>query len=308
MISQLDFSSDFALDMKSVGKLKLAAKTDSNATLKEVAKQFESLFVNMMIKSMRDATPKDGPFDSSQSDLYTGILDQQLSQKLSSKGGLGLADFMVKQLTHAAVDPNEPLRFKRSGEIGISLVAKPLALSLPPTNATYAAPVQAGANSANSATPDEFVGKLWPHAAETSQALGIPAHFLIGHAALESGWGQRKIRDAAGNDSYNLFGIKAGKNWTGAVVETTTTEYVKGVPNKSVEKFRAYDGYADAFRDYASVLRNNPRYASALEPGQDAAGFARGLQQGGYATDPLYANKLNTILNGKVMQQALTTA
>ena len=304
MINQLDISSDFALDVNSVGKLRLAAKTDSQSSIKEVAKQFESLFVNMMLKSMRDATPQDGMLDSSATSMYTGILDQQMSQKLSSGGGLGLADFMVKQMTRSQGVPLDPSLVKEPRQGGISLAAKHFAFVPPEIKSNPLAQIK----EAGASPPKTFVDKLWPHAAEAGKELGIPAQFLIGHAALESGWGQREIRDAAGNNSHNLFGIKAGKNWTGRVMEITTTEYVNGVANKSVEKFRAYDSYADAFRDYAGLLRNSPRYAAALEPGQDAAGFARGLQQGGYATDPLYASKITRILNSKTMQQALATA
>ena len=304
MITPSNLSSDFALDVNSVGKLRLAAKTDSQATIKEVAKQFESLFVNMMLKSMRDATPKDGIFDSSQSNMYTGILDQQMSQKLSSSGGLGLADFMVKQMTRSQASPTDQPALKKLPEGGIALSKKEFAFSLPEIRKI---PVPQ-ANSLDEASPGAFVDKMWPHAAEASKELGIPAHFLIGHAALESGWGQREIRDVTGKNSHNLFGIKAGKNWMGQVAETATTEYVNGVPKKSVEKFRSYDSYEDAFRDYAGLLRNNPRYASVLEQGQDAVGFARGLQQAGYATDPQYASKITRILNSKTMQQALTTA
>jgi flagellar protein FlgJ len=122
---------------------------------------------------------------------------------------------------------------------------------------------------------------------------------MLGQAALESGWGKREIRAADGTPSHNLFGVKAGANWKGSVVETVTTEYVNGVAQKSVEKFRAYSSYADAFRDYANLLRNNPRYAGVVAQaaqGIDAAGFAQGLQKAGYATDPNYADKLTRVI------------
>lgn len=137
------------------------------------------------------------------------------------------------------------------------------------------------------------------HAQEASQATGIPARFMLGQAALESGWGKREIRAADGTPSHNLFGVKAGGSWKGAVVETVTTEYVNGVAQKSVERFRAYDSYADAFRDYANLLRGNPRYAGVMAQaaqGMNADGFAHGLQRAGYATDPNYADKLSRII------------
>ena len=142
----------------------------------------------------------------------------------------------------------------------------------------------------------EFRDRVMAYAQETSQATGIPARFVLGQAALESGWGRRELRAADGTPSHNLFGIKAGGNWRGRVVEATTTEYVNGVARKTVEQFRAYDSYADAFRDYANLLRSSPRYADLLTQaarGIDEAGFAQGLQKAGYATDPGYADKLS---------------
>jgi peptidoglycan hydrolase FlgJ len=142
----------------------------------------------------------------------------------------------------------------------------------------------------------EFRDRVMAYAQEVSQATGIPARFVLGQAALESGWGRRELRAADGTPSHNLFGIKAGGNWRGRVVEATTTEYVNGVARKTVEQFRAYGSYADAFRDYANLLRSSPRYADLLAQaarGIDETGFAQGLQKAGYATDPGYADKLS---------------
>ena len=131
-----------------------------------------------------------------------------------------------------------------------------------------------------------FQDKLGAHAEEASRATGIPAKFMLGQAALESGWGKREIKNADGSASHNLFGIKAGPGWKGKVVNAITTEYVNGVPQTRVEKFRAYDSYADGFKDYAKLLTNNPRYEKVLASEGDASSFAHGLQKAGYATDP----------------------
>jgi flagellar protein FlgJ len=144
------------------------------------------------------------------------------------------------------------------------------------------------------------------HAIAASNATGIPAKFLLGHAALESGWGKGEIRTTDGSPSHNLFGIKAGRNWKGATVDVTTTEYVDGAPRKMVQTFRAYASYAQAFQDYARLLQNSPRYAAVLTQ-SDGAGFAQGLQRAGYATDPRYAEKLTRILNGASLRQTLST-
>lgn len=281
-----------AVDVQSVDKLRLQAKQDPDKALKEVAQQFEVLFMNMMLKSMREATPKDGMFDSEQTKFYTSMLDMQYAQSLSAKG-IGLADVMIKQLTRSVVTP-EGLQSLQDMDASMSTLNSS---SVPPSSSGTSAPLPA------SQTQD-FVNTLWPHAQAVSQATGIPAQFMVAQAALESGWGKHEIRRADGSPSFNVFGIKAGRSWSGPVAETVTTEYVNGVAQKSVEKFRAYSSYAEGFRDYANLLLNNPRYAAVLEQ-QDAAGFARGLQQAGYATDPMYADKLMRILNGNVLRNSL---
>jgi peptidoglycan hydrolase FlgJ len=152
----------------------------------------------------------------------------------------------------------------------------------------------------------EFVDRVWSHAVEAARATGIQARFMVGQAALESGWGKHEIRAADGSQTYNVFGVKAGRNWTGPVVEKTTTEYVNGAPQKVTAKFRAYTSYAESFKDYASLLLGNRRYAAVIGQGQDAEAFARGLQQAGYATDPAYADKLTRIINSPTLRSSLS--
>jgi flagellar protein FlgJ len=150
----------------------------------------------------------------------------------------------------------------------------------------------------------QFVDSMWAHAAEAGRLTGIPPHFILGQAALESGWGRSEIRGANGVPSHNLFGVKAGRGWSGPTVEAATTEYVNGEPRQSVERFRAYGSYNEAFVDYARLLKV-PRYAQVLERGKDAEGFANGLQQAGYATDPMYADKLLRIIRGSALRGGL---
>ncbi len=141
-----------------------------------------------------------------------------------------------------------------------------------------------------------FQEKLGSHADEASRATGIPAKFMLGQAALESGWGKREIKGRDGSNSHNLFGIKAGPEWKGKVAEAVTTEFVNGKAQTRVEKFRAYDSYADSFKDYAKLITTNPRYEKVLASAGDASSFAQGLQRAGYATDPQYASKLTRII------------
>ncbi len=289
MINPANIADNFALDVQSIGALRLKAKTDPDAALKAAAQQFEAVFMNMMLKSMRDSVDQDGLFDSEQTKQFTSMLDQQLSQSLSGKG-IGLADVMLRQLKPKSASPQAVAATAGAGVAAPNApggTGFPLEKTAPPSRAS------------------DFVNKLWPHAAEASRTTGISPHFMIGHAALESGWGKSEIRAADGTPSHNLFGVKAGRGWSGPVAETTTTEYVNGVAKKSVEKFRAYSSYAEGFKDYANMLRNNPRYAAVVASGNDAAGFSTGLQQAGYATDPMYAEKLNRILQGSALRQGL---
>lgn len=319
MLASQDISSSLAIDAKGVDKLRLLAKQDQAQGARSAAKQFEALFLNMMLKSMRDAIPVEGLFDDSNTKLYTEMMDTQLSQSLSKSGGIGLADFIVKQMQRQGVIPGEtpvtPVAKSKMPEVSDTpVIAKlnPL-LSLKPQEPPKLQEADSLENSLKPITVSSkkstdangFVDNLWTHAVDAAQQLGIPAHFLLGQAALESGWGKHEIPGVNGQSSHNLFGIKAGKGWTGASVEVATTEYVNGVAQKKIEKFRAYDSYADAFKDYARLLKDNPRYSGLFEQNLDAAGFAKGLQKAGYATDPAYADKLARVINSSAMRQAL---
>jgi flagellar protein FlgJ len=144
----------------------------------------------------------------------------------------------------------------------------------------------------DAAQREQFLAGIQPWAEQAGEKLGVAPAIVAAHAALESGWGQRPLRTAAGADSNNLFGIKAGSGWSGAVTDAATTEYEHGAALKKVERFRSYPDQGAAFRDYASMLASNPRYQQALNTGSDARAFAAGLVRGGYATDPGYADKL----------------
>lgn len=300
----IDNTNNLAVDAKSIESLKIAARQNSPEALKATAKQFEALFVNMMMKSMRDATPQDGVFDTQQTKMYQSMLDQQLSQNMASRG-IGLADVLIRQLSNlpgnAVQDPAASTGDEGQKDLRTSL-NDDLLRSLSPRAVRNSQTQQAGSagDSSKPAHVQAFQNTLTPHAEEASRATGIPAKFMLGQAALESGWGKHVMKMADGSSSHNLFGIKASPNWKGKTVDAVTTEYVNGVPQKRVEKFRAYDSYADSFRDYANLLRSNPRYAKVLANATDVHGFAHGLQRAGYATDPNYAAKLTNIINNKL--------
>jgi len=310
-----------AFDVKSTQDLRSQFQKDPQQGLKAAAQQFETLFLQMVLKSMRDATPQDGLLDSDSSRFYTGLLDQQMAQNIATTGkGVGFAQLIEQQLGRNMTAPS-PAADTASAAPSANPAGNELPLSTPdgrhlqhrtilgslPTSAAYVAPTELAPSASHQEAPAssrDFVNRVWPHAVEASRSTGIAPQFLVAHSALESGWGRAEIRLADGSPSYNLFGIKAGKNWTGATVDATTTEYVNGQPQQSVERFRAYSSYEEAFRDYANLLRSNPRYSGVIGS-QSGTEFARGLQQAGYATDPMYADKLSRIINGPTLRQAL---
>jgi peptidoglycan hydrolase FlgJ len=297
MTIPLNTTASLAIDTQSLGQLRAQAKKSPEQALKAAAQQFESVFMNMMLKSMREATPQDGMMDSEQTKMFTGMLDQQLAQNLSGRG-IGLADMMVKQLSHAgqaaamsqalspqpsSLDPRSRLLdYQPSALNPQSAISNPQSSSVP------------SAYSAN--TQQDFVNKMLPHAMRASAASGVPPQLMMGQAALESGWGKREINMPDGSNSFNLFGIKANAGWSGKVAEVMTTEYKNGVPSKQVEKFRAYSSYDEAFKDYANMLSSNPRYANVMQQAGSPAGMAQALQNSGYATDPRYAEKLVSVM------------
>ena len=266
----------FYADPQGLSALRQDAKTQSPSALRETAKQFESLFTTMMLKSMRAATPKDSLLGSDQQDFYQDMFDQQLATQLSKGKGLGLADMLVQQLL-------------RGG------------LSAPTAGTPPAGPASAPAAGAPTtanwppASRQDFVDALLPAATAAGQKLGVDPGTLIAHAALETGWGKSMPRNADGSCSFNLFGIKAGAGWTGAQAVSPTTEFVNGQPQTQQASFRSYASPADCLQDYASLLSARQRYASALGTGSDASAFAGALQRGGYATDPQYAAKLTAV-------------
>jgi flagellar protein FlgJ len=296
MVNPLNSSANLAIDTKSVDALRQSARQNSPDALKETARQFEALFMNMVMKSMRDATPQEGLLDSQQSKIYTSMLDQQFSQNMAGKG-LGLADVLVRQLSGSIGNQDQtPEQGLSDSLLKAGAAARKYSALQPPAQEAQEAQRAAGKRAGRPAHVQAFQERLAAHAEEASRSTGIPAKFMLGQAALESGWGKREIRAIDGSASHNLFGIKAGAGWKGRTVDAVTTEYVNGVAQKRIEKFRAYGSYADAFRDYAKLLRDNPRYQNVLANARDANGFAQGLQRAGYATDPNYADKLTKII------------
>lgn len=310
MINSPDLTSKFALDVSSVETLKREARTDPQKALRSAASQFEALMMQMMLKSMREAADASGSSDSQDTKMYKSMLDQQLSVALA-KRGIGLADVMVRQLSNGGTPDTEAASAATdapAAQGGATTAPARAVVPTPASSLPSVAPASTSGAGSGSLTDAArgFISKLWPHAQEAARTTGVAPHFILGQAALESGWGRGEIRHADGSPSHNLFGIKASRGWQGATVDVPTTEYVNGVAVKTVDKFRAYGSYADAFKDYANLLAANPRYAQVLNERSDPAAFARGLQQAGYATDPNYADKLTRVITGSIMRTGLT--
>lgn len=275
----------FFADPAALASLKRDAKVQDPAALKEAAKQFESLFTKMLLKSMREASESfgDSMFDSDQTEFYQGMFDDQLAMQLSQGKGLGLADVLVRQLAQAGLAGAAP-----SQRGNVQSAGEPAAATTSSTS---------GQRHSLSTSKEDFVRQMLPHAEQAARELGVDAEALVAQAALETGWGRSVPCNSKGDCSFNLFGIKAGSQWSGATVNVPTIEFEEGIPVRRVERFRAYESPAASFRDYAALIRNNSRYENALGTGGDFASFASALQRGGYATDPKYADKVTAVAN-----------
>jgi flagellar protein FlgJ len=280
----------FALDVQGVDALRRTVRTSPEEGMRQVARQFEAVFLQMVLKSMREATPSEGLFGGQQEKLYTSMLDQQLSQGLSGRG-VGLADAMYAQLARASMPAAAVAPDMTPPAAAPAVPAAPAAI---PTGPQATAPATRA--SAAPAHVEDFIARMQPAAEAASRETGVPARLILAQAALESGWGKREIRGEDGTPSFNVFGIKADRRWTGRVAETATTEYVDGVAQPTRAAFRAYGSYEEAFADYAKFLARQPRYAAVLSAG-DPARAAEALQRAGYATDPGYAAKLVRVMN-----------
>ena len=295
-------NSAFYADPASLGSLKQAARVENPQALREAARQFESLFTQMMLKSMREANFGDSLAGSEATDFYQDMHDSQLAVEMSKGRGLGLADMLVQQLTKAGAR-NDAVSVTASASVAIA-GRQPIrgqSLELGPTLPTAAGPSVTsrvdprGTAAWPPATREDFVRQLKPYAELAGRELGVDADTLLAHAALETGWGKSIPSGTDGACSFNLFGIKAGSRWPGATVGVSTIEFEAGTATRKVERFRSYESPADCFKDYSALLGNSIRYSDAKGAGSDAAAFGTALHKGGYATDPDYARKLTAV-------------
>jgi len=269
-------------DFTQFSSLRTGAEKNDPAVLREVAGQFEAIFIQSILKNMRDGELADPLLGGSdQHKMMQGMLDQQLSVEMASGRGIGLADMLVQQLGGAAS-------------------------SVQPTRESFSlsAPPQSVAKDVESTwgSPQEFTRDVWPDVERVAERLNIAPEALLAQAALETGWGAHVMQRSNGVSSYNLFGIKAGRDWSGSSISRSTLEYTDGIAQRKVERFKAYPDLGAAFNDYAALIENNPRYETVRGHGTDSDGFASALQDAGYATDPSYAEKIGGIVRSTTLR------
>ncbi|WED21085.1 flagellar assembly peptidoglycan hydrolase FlgJ [Vibrio sp. JC009] len=269
--------------------------SDQKAALKAAAKQFESIFTNMLFKSMRDAnaTFESDLMKSQNQDFYRQMLDEQMASELSSSGSLGLADMIVAQLSAGTDMQDDTEVVMRNAAMDTSL-RLPVDQSKARKVADDAINVMAANKVKEPSTfesPEQFVESMKPYAERAAKALGIEPSLLIAQAALETGWGKKVIKNSLGS-SNNLFNIKADRSWKGDKVATQTLEFHDNVPVKENASFRAYNSYEESFSDFVRFLNQNPRYHETLAQNSGSESFIHGIHKAGYATDPKYAEKV----------------
>jgi len=300
-------------DFQGLANLKADAERQTAGSIDEVARQFESLFMQMMLKSMRDASLGDSIMDNDQTRFYREMFDQQLSLNLAGTGGIGLADVIKRQLgggdalgtvsapvTDIADYRRQAVVFTQHKTAADSSLAQ--ASQQPVSKADDSSLIEADPRQW---TQQEFVKNLWPMAQSAAKMLGVQPQALVAQAALETGWGNHLMKFSSGKLANNLFGIKADTRWDGPKVRVSSLEYEQNVALKKQSYFRAYDSLEESFNDYATFIQSNPRYQAALGKAGESAAYFTELQQAGYATDPEYAKKINAILNGSTMQSAI---
>lgn len=325
--------SNSVYDLQQLDQLRQRGLSNDESALRAAAQQFEALFMKQLMKSMREANKvfesEDNPLSSRDVEFFQDMHDNQMTSELSSQGSLGLADLMVQQLSPSGTQNHTPASMLPANQVGGSVhMTENSSRSAAEISASMqqqqdSVPYQAATRTISEgeveaingrsdrlmlsggewrpANPMEFLERLAPYAQQAAEQAGIAPESVLAQAALETGWGRHVIANGDGSTN-NLFNIKADSRWQGEQARTQTTEYYDGKPQRENALFRAYDSVAESFNDYVGFLQGNPRYQQALQVGRDGHQFVEALQQAGYATDPSYARKLQTIMQSDAMQ------
>lgn len=298
------------LDIQALDSIKQQARTDKDGALRQVAQQFEAMFMQMIMKSMRQATKQlneDSFLNTQYTETFQEMHDDQLVQEMGKDGGMGLAAMIYDQLSDNGRQPsgnNVPdlVPFSRDGRPEVPV--RPPYGGLPQSDTPAVGPATPGEKQAQFDSPEAFVRSLWPMARDVARQLGADARYLLAQAALETGWGRHVIGGEQGS-SHNLFNIKADHRWEGPKARVMTREYLQGRPVQVAADFRHYDSFAESFADYRRFLESSPRYQSALKQAGSGPEYVAALQQAGYATDPNYAQKIERIAQRLPLGDAL---
>ncbi len=262
------------------GLAELKRDPTSEKSISAVAQQVEAMFLQMMLKSMRDADMGD-ELDGNEMSMYQDMFDKQIALTISQHQDIGIGALLKRQISGKGAPSKIAIGPGSTSSLGTDRTA------------------DAGP------TPAEFVSQVMPSIERAASELGVDAHGLLAQAALETGWGQRMPRTADGSPSLNLFGIKAGDEWSGARATADTVEFSNGVATQKRTAFRAYASIDESVDDFARLLKNSPRYREVIAAGGDTQAYVDSIGRSGYATDPQYANKLNRILNSGALRAAL---
>lgn len=311
--TQLEMSR-LTMDLGSTNNIRTASKSEDQQVkqeaLEEAAKQFEAIFVKMLLKTMRQAqdalADKDSPFNSESVKFYRDMHDQQMATNMSTNGSIGLADVIIQQMTlNNGVMPASAIR--NDGDL--SSINRQQVMARQRAEDAIFGDIEnnnaSGKKSAVFESPQEFVNRLYPYAVAAAEKLNIDPKALLAQAALETGWGKFVIAQNDGSSSHNLFGIKADSRWQGDKAMVDTLEYVNNIPEKQQAAFRSYQGFAESINDYVDFVQSNPRYQQALKNVQETELYFKELQQAGYATDPAYAEKVLNVYKGELLNDLL---
>jgi len=275
-------------DFSGLANLQARAAQRAPEATREAMRQFEALFVQMMLKSMRSA----GAILGEERDTtYEEMFDQQVAMEMTREKGIGIADLLVRQLS--ATESAESPQLRKTIDTDDRIAGTALRIQTP------------ARQDWKPGDQKDFLRDIWPLAESAAMNLKVDPRGLVAQAALETGWGQKLIRDQQGVSAHNLFGIKADSRWNGERISVSTLEYDGAVPQRQWAQFRAYPNLEAGFNDYVSFLQSNPRYSDAIENGLDAESYASSLQDAGYATDPNYADKIRGIIKSPLFEQML---
>ncbi len=305
-------------DINQLAELRRGAVKNDAGTIKQVAEKFEALFVQQLFKNLRAETAdSDSIMDNAQSKMYRSMYDQKVSETLAKKGMLGLSSLIEKQLNPSSESGSHKIKPEQTFFPLESYWAhqqkKPIKLdsttsSQPKNVATNLHTTAAPITSQPTQTIDSktaFVKAIWPLAEQAGKQLGVDPKVLVAQSVLETGWGQHMMQQPDQPTSNNLFGIKSTRHWQGEKVAVSSLEFIDQIPQKKVSSFKVYQDFSQSFRDYVDLVTNSPRYQPALQQASSAENYIQSLQEGGYATDPNYSEKIISIMNSPRLNSIL---